>query len=236
MSDLLEFARGPLFVITFTYMVLALGRQIFLRTWGLVKVLRRTPKRDVPWGKIARNTASWVFPVKHVTRDSFVMTITSLVMHVGLILVPVFLASHVFLWQRGAGLSWPTLGGGVADFLTILTISTVAILFVFRWVSRVARQLSTRGDYLILIAIVLPFVSGFLAAHPASSPLAYKTMMLIHVLSAELVFVLLPTTKLAHVVLFVFDRISPEIFWRLVPGAGEKVAETLRGSTKGAEV
>ena len=112
----------------------------------------------------------------------------------------------------------------------------MAILFVFRCVSRVARQLSTRGDYLILIAIVLPFVSGFLAAHPASSPLAYKTMMLIHVLSAELVFVLLPTTKLAHVVLFPFDRISTDIYWRLVPGAGDRVAEALRGIPEGAEV
>jgi len=61
-------------------------------------------------------------------------------------------------------------------------------------------------------------------------------MMLLHVLSAELLFVLMPTTKLAHVVLFPFDRLSGDIFWRLVPGAGDRVAETLRGSTQGAEV
>ena len=32
--------------------------------------------------------------------------------------------------------------------------------------------------------------------------------MLIHVLSAELLFVVVPFTKLAHVVLFPFDRLS----------------------------
>jgi hypothetical protein len=54
-------------------------------------------------------------------------------------------------------------------------------------------------------------------------------MMLIHVLSAELLFVLVPTTKLAHMVTFVFDRTSA-VHWQLRPGAGDKVASALFGS------
>jgi hypothetical protein len=53
--------------------------------------------------------------------------------------------------------------------------------------------------------------------------------MLLHILSAEFLFVLVPITKLAHVVLFIFDRIS-EIHWQLRPGAGDKVATALFGS------
>jgi hypothetical protein len=52
--------------------------------------------------------------------------------------------------------------------------------------------------------------------------------MLTHVLSAELLFVLIPFTKLSHIVLFFFDRISV-LHWQLRPGAGEKVAEVLYG-------
>jgi nitrate reductase gamma subunit len=58
-------------------------------------------------------------------------------------------------------------------------------------------------------------------------------MMLAHLLSAELLFVVTPFTKLAHAVLFFFDRISA-VHWQLRPGAGDRVAEALRG--KGIEV
>jgi hypothetical protein len=61
------------------------------------------------------------------------------------------------------------------------------------------------------------------------NPLSYNAMMLIHLLGAELVFVLLPTTKLSHCVLFPFLRVSSEIFWRMPPGSGDRVARELHG-------
>jgi hypothetical protein len=45
-------------------------------------------------------------------------------------------------------------------------------------------------------------------------------------LSAEFLFVLIPFTKLAHIVLYFFDRISG-LHWQLRPGAGDKVARAL---------
>ena len=68
-------------------------------------------------------------------------------------------------------------------------------------------------------------VSGYLAAHPGVNPFPWNAMMLTHLLSAELLLVLMPFTKLAHVVLFFFDRISA-VHWQLRPGAG---AEALYG-------
>ena len=37
-----------------------------------------------------------------------------------------------------------------------------------------------------------------------------------------------PFTKLSHIVLFPFDRLSA-VHWQLRPGAGERVAEALYG-------
>ena len=236
MNDFLEFARGPLFVATFLFMVLGLGRHVVLRTRDLVAVLRRTPKRDVPWRDVASTSASWAVPIKHLFRVVPLLTIASVLFHAGLILTPVFLAAHVWLWTASIGLVLPTLPGGVADFLTLLTLGCGVTLFLFRVIRKAARDLSRAQDYLLLLAVLLPFATGWFATHPESSPLTYRSMMLLHVLSAELVFVLLPTTKLAHVVLFPFDRLSGDIFWRLVPGAGDRVAEALRGTPQGAEV
>ena len=63
---------------------------------------------------------------------------------------------------------------------------------------------------------------------PNVNPFSWQVTMLIHVLSAELLFVVIPFTKLAHIVLFAFDRVSA-VHWQLRPGAGDKVAEALFG-------
>ena len=52
--------------------------------------------------------------------------------------------------------------------------------------------------------------------------------MLLHLLSAELLLLITPFTKLAHIVLFPFDRLS-EVHWQLRPGAGDRVAAALYG-------
>lgn len=88
--------------------------------------------------------------------------------------------------------------------------------------------MSMPSDYALLILIFLPFSTGFLASHPGMNPFPWNVIMLVHLLSAELLFVLIPFTKLAHIVLFAFDRISA-IHWQLRPGAGDKVAEALYG-------
>ena len=78
----------------------------------------------------------------------------------------------------------------------------------------------------------LLFLSGYCATHPSVNPLPWNAMMLTHLLSAELLFVVTPFTKLAHVVLFWFDRMSP-VHWQLRPGAGDRVAEALSGRRVG---
>jgi nitrate reductase gamma subunit len=221
--------------MTFSFMILGLLRHAILRCRDMVRVRARTPKRDIPWRIVARRSASWIVPVKHLMVSAPVLKAASFVFHIGLIAVPVLLADHVRLWARGVGIGWPSLGAGLADTLTILTIATGLVLLLFRAVDRTARDLSSFGDYALLVVLVMPFLSGWFASHPESSPLTYRTMMLVHVLSAELVFVLMPVTKLAHVVMFPFDRLSADVFWRLVPGAGARVAQTLRGSEKGVE-
>ena len=88
--------------------------------------------------------------------------------------------------------------------------------------------MSTRVDYILLVAVLLPVVTGFMASHPWCNPLSWQSMFLLHLLSAELLFVLIPFTKLAHIVLFFFDRVSG-LHWQLRPGAGDQVAEALFG-------
>lgn len=236
MATLLSFSRGPLFATCLAFMLLGLSRHVFLRTRDLLRVRKRTPKRDVPWRQVASSTAGWAVPIRHLLGEVPALTISSVIFHVGLILVPLFYAGHVRLWELSVGMGLPALSHGVADVLTLTTIFAAGALFLVRIFRKPARELSRVWDYVLLILLATPFVTGWYAVHPESAPFTYSSLMLVHVLSANLLLVLVPTTKLAHVVLFPFDRLSGDIFWRLVPGGGAKVCETLHGHTRGAEV
>lgn len=227
MDAWIEFAKGPLFVVTFLVMILGLARQVFLQVYFLtVKKGRRL--KEVPWRNMARDTLSWAVPVRHIEPGTGVFSAASFLMHIGIVLVPLFLVDHVALWSGFLGVPLPYLGRGVADVLTILTIICGLLLLVYRTFKTRHRLVSQPSDYFLLVVVLLPFIAGFMASHPGVNPFPWEAMMLTHLLSAELLFVLIPFTKLAHVVLFFFDRISA-VHWQLRPGAGDKVAEALSG-------
>lgn len=171
----------------------------------------------------------WVIPVKHIYKSKPFFSIVSIIFHICIIVTPVFLLQHILLWERGIGIGWPGIPGHVADVLTVIVLATAIILAGFRLTDSAARAQSTLGDYLLLALIFVIFATGLLAAHPTMNPMSYSVTMLIHVLSGNLSFVLLPTTKLAHAVLFPFNRVSSDFFWRLPPGTGDKIAQELYG-------
>jgi nitrate reductase gamma subunit len=156
------------------------------------------------------------------------MTAASFLFHVGAVVVPVFLTAHVALWSDFLGASLPALSEGAADLLTVLTVVCIVVLFVYRLTTPRARALSQVSDFMILALVMAPFLTGFMAAHPIVNPLPWSWMMLVHILSAEVLLIAVPFTKLAHVVLFPFDRLS-ELHWQLRPGAGDRVAAALFG-------
>lgn len=152
----------------------------------------------------------------------------SYLFHVGVILVPVFLIDHIVLWEKLLGFNLPAISIGLADFLTLFTIACTLVLLGFRIFGRRQRAMSRHMDYVLLLLILIPFTTGYMASHPNVNPFRWEPVMLIHLLSAELLFVIIPFTKLAHIVLFAFDRISA-VHWQLRPGAGDKVAKALFG-------
>jgi nitrate reductase gamma subunit len=226
MDGWIEFAKGPLFAFTFLVMVLGLGRHVVVQIYFLtVKKGRRLG--DVRWSGVVKDTMSWVVPISHIAPGSRLFSTTSFLMHIGLIVVPLLLADHIALWEAFLKLDLPSIGRGVADYLTLFTIGCIIVLLACRTFVPRQRVVSRRIDSIALVLVLLPFASGYLASHPGANPLPWDVMMLIHLLSAEALFVAMPFTKLAHVVVFFFDRISA-VHWQLRPGAGDQVAEALR--------
>ncbi|MEW6200876.1 MAG: hypothetical protein AB1546_02800 [bacterium] len=227
MEQWLAFAKGPLFRFTFTLMLLGLLRLFILQVWGIVEAYLRASDKNVPMKSLLKTTFIWTFPVTRLHRIRPFHSFTSFFFHVGMILVPIFFDEHIGMWEKSVGRTWVGFSKTVADPLTLITIAAIITLFMMRVIDRNSRFMSDAFDYLILVLLFIPFTSGYLVSHPDMCPLPYNLMMLIHILSAEVILVLLPFTKLAHVALYATVRLSSDIAWRFVPDAGEKVAAAL---------
>ena len=234
MDSLLEFAKGPLFRLTFALLVLGLIRIFYLDIQGAWKAYRKTDDKKMPWKLIISRTFEWFFPAKRLKGNFRFFSVFSILFHVGLILVPIFLFAHIQLWENSVGISWIALPYSVAFWLTISTILFGAALFITRLVNRTAKALSRKQDYLWLILLLIPFVTGFICANLNIVPSYYRFFMLVHVLAGELIFVLIPFSKIAHCVLAPLSQIISTLAWKFPPDTDDKISTTL--NKKGAPV
>ena len=229
MAEWLEWARGPVFRACFLIMVLGLIRVFALTAVATFKLVRRSKAngREIPWGDIVVATLKWLLPIRRGLQGRGLFSLTSMVFHVAIIVTPIFLGAHIMLWERGLGISWPAIGNLAADYLTLIAIVAGLALFVERVASRDSRSISRAQDFLLPLLIVIPFATGYLAMHPAINPFGYDGTMFVHVMSGNLLFLVMPFTKISHVALFPATQLVSEIGWHLQPGAGRKVALAL---------
>jgi nitrate reductase gamma subunit len=227
MENVTHFVRGPLLLFAFMVLFLGLLRQLVITAVELWRAYEKAGDQRVPVSFLFKRSLGWIFPVNAMRGTRTFYTFASLLFHAGMLLVPLFLAGHVELVRRGIGLSWPTLPPGVADGLTLAALVGLASLAFLRLADRASRTLGTFQDWFLLALCSTAFLSGYFVAHPSTNPLPFTVMYLVHLLSAELILLLLPFTKLAHAALFPFTRISWELGWHFVPGSGERVREAL---------
>lgn len=226
MEAWLEFARGPLFRFSIAVMILGLLRHFVMTILGLVKAYQHTGDKNVPLGKTTGKFLGWLVPFTHM-KNKILYSIISVLFHIGLLTVPLFLFAHNQLWERGIGFSLPSIDQQYANVLTLTTIIGAILLFIMRTASRASRSLSHFQDYANLGLLCIIFASGYIAGHPQYNPFSYTLTMFIHVLSGNIFMILMPFTKIAHCVLFPLSQYVTEFGWRLVPNAGYNIAKAL---------
>lgn len=157
---------------------------------------------SLSWG--LRSIGHWLIPLGSASmRNQPVFAVVFYVFHICLLGVPLFLSAHNILWDEAFGMSLWSMPDRWADVLTMVLIGTVVFLFVRRLARPEVRILTGFWDYFLLILTLLPFLTGFMAYHQWGS---YTIMLILHILSAEILLIVIPFTKLAHVFLFFFTR------------------------------
>lgn len=142
-----------------------------------------------------------------LSRNLF-LAAASMAFHAALLVTPLFLLSHNIMIHACWGVKMPSLPEKIADVFTMIVLISAAFLLSRRIFKEEVRALTGLRDWMLMGAVLLPFITGFMAYHSIGD---YDTVMLIHILAGELLLVLIGWTRLGHGIFFVFGRI-------LVPG------------------
>lgn len=131
------------------------------------------------------------------------LTVVTFLFHICLFLVPIFVFGHVVLWKENFDVSWITLPNALADIMTLIVILSCLFFMWRRMTLPEVKYLTTWVDYLILIIVAAPFVTGFWAYHQFPG---FASMTIIHIIAGEIMLITIPFTKLFHMFLFPFTR------------------------------
>jgi len=130
------------------------------------------------------------------------MAIT-VVFHVLLLLLPVFVVGHSILLDDYFGFGLPAFSETTTDNLTVLFLMLAGFFFFRRIFVAKVRSVTTYRDWIAWLAPTAPFLTGFLAYHQYFD---YETVLYLHIICGELMLVAIPFTKLAHMPFFFFSR------------------------------
>jgi nitrate reductase gamma subunit len=143
-----------------------------------------------------RSLGAWLIPFfPQSTRLHPIYYGASYIFHILLFVLPLFLVSHIVLINEAFQVSWPALNDSVADWLTLLVIVFLIFFAIRRQMVPEVKYLSTVNDYLLLLVVLLPFLTGFMAYHHLFD---YRWMVTAHVLSGELMLILIPFSRFSH--------------------------------------
>ncbi len=193
--DLLLWARGP-------GLGMAVAIFLFGMTLRLFEIYSLGRKRDLSTPRSNSPGSGWrtiyarSLPHADTWRRSALTIIAGFVFHIGLFIVLLFLLPHIELIRALTGLSWPALPTPLIDLVTVITLISLIVILVHRLMDPVKRFLSGFGDYLVWTVTFLPLLTGYMAYHHLL--LDYTLLLALHILSAELLLVVFPFTKLTH--------------------------------------
>lgn len=170
--------------------------------WRLIEIYSLGRKKDLSVPRHAAGASGLhtvlrrSLPPPGMLKRSPVSYIGGYIFHLGLAVVVFLFAPHILLVRSLTGLSWPGLPSQFVDMAAVVTMAAMVVVLVDRINKPVKRFISTFEDWLAWAVTFLPVLTGWMAFQHLLLP--YTLMLAIHILSVEILLVVLPFTKLFH--------------------------------------
>lgn len=132
------------------------------------------------------------------------MAAVSLIFHVALLITPLFVLAHNELLDMAFGFSLVSFSETMSNKMTLLVVACGAFFLMRRILVRRVRAITAPSDFVFLLIAVGPFLTGWLAH---SHVLDYQMMIMLHILSAEIMLVMIPFSKFSHMIFFFVSRL-----------------------------
>ncbi len=244
--DLYELIRGPVMtgtIVLFAACLLYRVGQFFLATF-------RVPLKTTAHGSGQTPQFGFRDPIRSVPqklrklrthyRNSlfsmmpFAISLT-VVYHAIIVAAIFFSEGHNVLLDLSWGFRFPSIPEKTMDVLTVFVIVVSLYYLIRRAFSAKMRFPLISRDYLAILATAAPFATGFIAYHQWFN---YRTVIICHMISGQLMLLALPYTKLGHLIFYFFGRFSLQGELNLLGGSRswktdrklEKLPEPVQGN------
>jgi nitrate reductase gamma subunit len=201
---LLDFARGP--ALQWAMIIFLVGVM-----WRLTGSLFYMVRDDLTSPRHSGRTMDGlkVIATRSLPAHTFEKRIrfqhyTGYAWHVGLFVTLLFFAPHIMFFESVLGVSWPSLPNSIILVSAAITLAILIALLIRRLSHPVMRAISNADDYISVLLVILPLLSGILAF--AHMGLRYETMMALHILSVDALLIWFPFGKLIHSALILPSR------------------------------
>jgi nitrate reductase gamma subunit len=197
-----EFARGPLVWIAFAVFILGgLYRVIWMILFSKKDKIVH-PYMSLKYG--LRSLLHWTIPFgSHNMRLRPFFTVLSFLFHICLLATPLFVLGHTILWKESWGINLWSLPENLSNTMTIIVVFA-ALFFTLRRIAVPAvRYVTYWSDYLLLLVVVAPFATGLLAYYQVFE---YKTMITLHIIAGAVWLMVIPFTRIVHMLFYPFTR------------------------------
>jgi nitrate reductase gamma subunit len=197
-----DFVSGPLVWIAFIGFFAGVAYKVV----DMARLARRDkvvlPTLDAKYG--LRSLLHWIIPfASRKTRLHPIYTLISYAFHICLLVTPLFVMGHAVMIQQAWGFRWWSLPEGVADVMTLFVIFACLFFIVRRLIRPEVRNVTDPSDFILAVVVMAPFVTGFVA-HQQWLP--YRPMLIAHMISGALGLLLIPWTRLVHMIWYALTR------------------------------
>jgi len=193
--EFLSWVRGPGFQIATVILVAG----VVIRVLEILLLGRKANLAEAKGSEMAsglRTIVTRSVPDSSTFKRSTFTIVAGYIFHIGLFVTILFFAPHILLIKDIIGFGWPSLPTQIVDALAVVSIITLLAILAHRFTNKVLRYLTNTEDLLVWFVTIAPLVTGYMAFHRIGMPAS--TMLGIHILSVELLMVMLPFTKLMH--------------------------------------
>ena len=212
--DLYELVRGPLMIGTLIFFLVGLALRVFQLFKFTYHLPRTAPPTDdsrtikprlidrlhVIWQLLRRMRTHYRNSIFGMTPVTMWLTV---VYHLIIVLAVCFTQGHNVLLDLSWGFSFPSIPDKTMDLLTIFVLVVSLYYLLRRAFSAKLKFPYIFRDYLAILATATPFVTGFIAYHQWFD---YRTVIICHMLSGQLMLIALLYTKLGHLIFYFFGR------------------------------